>query len=171
MFDRQVIAVIADGAAAAHAAAHAARANGIEARVRATNLTGEAREAGTDVASAARALGGLHVWAGETTVAVLGPGRGGRNQELALAAGITLEGDDRVVVASLGTDGIDGPTDAAGAIGDGGTVRRGRRAGRDARAALEANDAYPYLEATGDLLITGPTGTNVGDLVIAWRSG
>ncbi len=170
VFDRQVIEVIADGAAAAHAAARAARGNGIEARVQGTNLAGEARDAGTDVASAARALGGMHVWAGETTVEVLGRGLGGRNQELALAAGITLEGDDRVVVASLGTDGVDGPTDAAGAIGDGGTVARGMRARRDARAALAANDAHPYLEAAGDLLVTGPTGTNVGDVVIAWRS-
>ena len=111
------------------------------------------------------------VWSGETTVTVTGEGTGGRNQELALAAGIALEGDRSVVVASLGTDGIDGPTEAAGAIGDGATAERGRRLGLDAGAALERNDAGGFLGETGDLLVTGPTGTNVGDVVVAWRSG
>jgi glycerate-2-kinase len=110
------------------------------------------------------------VWCGETTVQVAGDGRGGRNQELALAAGIALEGDERVVVASLGTDGIDGPTDAAGGIGDGGTVERSLRAGRPAGDALDRNDAYEVMLASGDLLVCGPTGTNVGDLAVAWRS-
>jgi glycerate-2-kinase len=107
------------------------------------------------------------VWAGETTVTVTGKGVGGRNQELALAAGIALAGREDVLVASFGTDGIDGPTDAAGGIGDGGTVARGAAAGRDAVAALGDNDALPYLEASGDLLRCGATGTNVGDVIVA----
>jgi glycerate 2-kinase len=137
-----------------------------------TNLGGAAREAGTMAVAAARGRHrpGMEIWAGETTVNVAGGGRGGRNQEVALSAGIALERDGRVVVASVGTDGIDGPTDAAGGIGDGGTVERGRRAGREANDALADNDAYPFLRATGDLLCSGPTGTNVGDVVVAWRS-
>jgi glycerate-2-kinase len=164
--------VIADGGTAARAAAQAAAAQGIEAGVVGTGLTGSARSVGAQVANAARSLSrpGMLVWAGETTVAVVGRGRGGRNQELALAAGMVLEGDDRVAVASFGTDGIDGPTDAAGGIGDGGTVGRGRSSGHDAGRALDDNDAYTFLQASGDLLVTGPTGTNVVDLVIAWRS-
>ena len=103
---------------------------------------------------------------GETTVTVRGRGRGGRNQELALALAIELEGRDGIVAATLGTDGTDGPTDAAGGMVDGGTVARGSAAGLDARDALDRNDSHPYLRATGDLLITGPTGTNVGDVVL-----
>jgi hydroxypyruvate reductase len=106
------------------------------------------------------------VAAGETTVTVRGTGRGGRNQEAALAAALFLEGRDGLF-AALGTDGIDGPTDAAGAIIDGGSTGRMRSAGVDPRAALADNDAYTALEASGDLVITGPSGTNVGDLWIA----
>ena len=106
------------------------------------------------------------VAAGETTVTVRGTGRGGRNQEAALAAALFLEGRDGLF-AALGTDGIDGPTDAAGAIIDGGSTGRMRSAGVDPRAALADNDAYTALEASGDLVITGPSGTNVGDLWLA----
>ena len=106
---------------------------------------------------------------GETTV-TLGesPGKGGRNQELALAAGLALQGDGRIVVASLATDGTDGPTDSAGGLGDGGTVERGRALGLDAEAHLRGHNAYPYLEAAGDLLVTGPTQTNVNDIVFVF---
>ncbi len=103
-------------------------------------------------------------------MSVTGAGRGGRNQELALAAGIALAEGPDVIVAAMGTDGIDGPTDAAGAFGDRGTVERGRRSGLDAGAALEANDSHGFLAATGDLIVTGPTGTNVADLVITWST-
>jgi glycerate 2-kinase len=105
--------------------------------------------------------------AGETTVRVTGDGRGGRNQEFALAAASAIGSFGRAaVLASAGTDGIDGPTDAAGAIVDSTTVERATRAGIDARAALERNDAYSFFEPLNDLIRWGPTGTNVGDVQV-----
>lgn len=101
---------------------------------------------------------------GETTVAIRGDGLGGRNQEFAMAAAIEIDGLEGVVVLSGGTDGTDGPTDAAGGIVDGTTVQRARDKGLDARSYLERNDSYPFLKTVGDLLITGPTLTNVMDL-------
>lgn len=103
---------------------------------------------------------------GETTVTVRGDGLGGRNQEFALAAAVAIAGLDLVVVLSAGTDGTDGPTDAAGAIVDGATVSRGATKGLEASLFLARNDSYRYLQATGDLFITGPTFTNVMDLQI-----
>ncbi|HWP22782.1 MAG TPA: glycerate kinase [Candidatus Binatia bacterium] len=103
---------------------------------------------------------------GETTVTLRGDGLGGRNQEFALAAALEIEGLEGAVVLSAGSDGTDGPTDAAGAIVDGSTVRRGRARGLDAAQFLARNDSYPFLQATGDLLITGPTLTNVMDLQV-----
>lgn len=103
---------------------------------------------------------------GETTVTVRGNGTGGRNQELALAAAIRLEGCENAVLASFGTDGTDGPTDAAGGIVDGRTAARARRYGWDPGDSLRRNDAYNLLTATGDLIRTGPTGTNVNDIVL-----
>jgi glycerate 2-kinase len=103
--------------------------------------------------------------AGETTVRVTGRGRGGRNQEFALALAPLVEGLYRpVLVASAGTDGIDGPTDAAGAVVDGSTLVRARRAGLAWQALLADNDAYHFFAPLGDLLTWGPTGTNVGDV-------
>ena len=98
---------------------------------------------------------------GETTVTIRGEGKGGRNQEFVLAAAIDLNGVGDVVVLSAGTDGTDGPTDAAGAIADGRTISRSTL---DARAMLENNDSYPFFAALNDLVITGSTGTNVMDL-------
>lgn len=166
------VVVVADGAAAAEGAAAAARERGLQARVGSAVLEGEARLVGARLAARARRLrpGEMVLFAGETTVTVTGAGRGGRNQELALAAGMTLERSGTgALVASFATDGVDGPTDAAGGIGDAGTVARGERLGRNAAAALAANDALPYLEAAGDLLRCGPTGTNVGDVMVAYR--
>jgi glycerate 2-kinase len=99
---------------------------------------------------------------GETTVTLRGDGLGGRNQEFVLAAALDIAGLDNVVVFSAGTDGTDGPTDAAGAIADGDTLRRKP----DARRYLDANDSYHYFESLGDLVITGPTNTNVADVRI-----
>jgi len=103
---------------------------------------------------------------GETTVSVRGKGRGGRNTESALAFAIAAEGLDDVAGLFAGTDGTDGPTDAAGATADGGTVVRARARGLDARAFLDDNDSFTFFERAGGLLRTGPTLTNVMDLRI-----
>lgn len=166
------VLVVADGAAAARGAAAAAAARAIAARVSSTTVEGEARLVGRRLGRDARRLapGEMAVYAGETTVTVTGEGKGGRNQEVALAAGIALQGDPAgPLVASFATDGVDGPTDAAGGIGDAGTVRRGMALGLHAAAALDGNDSSPYLAASGDLLRCGPTGTNVGDVMLAYR--
>ncbi len=106
------------------------------------------------------------IQSGETTVTVTTNGRGGRNQEFALAAAPALPSFGASVCASIGTDGIDGPTDAAGAISDQTTMTRAEEHGLDAARALREHDSYPFFEALGDLVLTGPTGTNVGDLQI-----
>ena len=137
-------------------------------------LRGEARECARSfcarVRKAAEALSPGHAVAmiagGETTVNVRGSGKGGRNQEFALAAAVELAREDAMAVLAAGTDGIDGPTDAAGAYADGTTVARASSRGLDPGAHLSRNDAYPFFEALGDLVVTGPTGTNVADLAI-----
>jgi glycerate 2-kinase len=101
---------------------------------------------------------------GETTVTIRGQGLGGRNQEFALAAAIAIDGWDGVVVLSGGTDGTDGPTDAAGAIADGTTVSRARALELDAQAFLQENDSYHFFQPLDDLIMTGPTYTNVMDV-------
>jgi glycerate-2-kinase len=109
------------------------------------------------------------IFAGETTVKVTGDGRGGRNQELALSAAIALDSRGDAIVLSIGTDGVDGPTPAAGAFGDAATVGRGREIGLDAIDHVARNDSYSYLSAIGDAVTCGPTGTNVGDLLLVAR--
>ncbi len=101
---------------------------------------------------------------GETTVTIQGRGLGGRNQEFALAAAIDIDGLEKVVILSGGTDGTDGPTDAAGAIADGMTIQRAKELGLDAERHLRENNSYNFFQPLGDLLITGPTHTNVMDL-------
>jgi glycerate 2-kinase len=108
---------------------------------------------------------------GETTVTLTGDGRGGRNQEFALAAALSIEGLDDIVVLSGGTDGTDGPTDAAGAIADGATVARGLGKGLDPKDFLRRNDSYNFFQELGDLLITGPTRTNVMDIYMLLIGG
>jgi glycerate 2-kinase len=139
--------------------------------------SGEAREAaGRFVNSAAQiaaqSVGPVCVLAaGETTVTVNGRGLGGRNQELALAAALSVQAlDGDVVVASVGTDGADGPTDAAGAIVDRTTLERSARLGLDWAALLADNDAYRFFAPLGDLVRWGPTGTNVGDVQLFLRA-
>lgn len=135
---------------------------------------GEAREVGAEIGRSLRRLAeeakAPTIWlaAGETTVTVRGRGRGGRNQEAGLSAALELGGAAGAAAAFLGTDGVDGPTDAAGALVDGDTVRRIRAAELDERAALEANDSHRALPASQDLLVTGPTGTNVADVVMGF---
>ena len=104
---------------------------------------------------------------GETVVRLTGNGKGGRNQELALAAAAEIAGTENIVVFSVGSDGTDGPTDAAGGLADGGTVERLAAAGKTVADVLQNNDAYHALRDTGDLIITGPTGTNVNDFAAA----
>jgi hydroxypyruvate reductase len=101
---------------------------------------------------------------GETTVTLKGNGKGGRNQELALAAVDELRGLENCMLISLATDGDDGPTDAAGAVVTGESARRAESLGLDAAGSLVRNDAYPFFERLGDLIRCGPTGTNVNDL-------
>jgi hydroxypyruvate reductase len=103
---------------------------------------------------------------GETTVRVTGHGKGGRNQEFALAAATDLPALGTAALASIGTDGIDGPTNAAGAIADSATIARARERHLNAEAALRENDAHSFFAALGDLVVTGPTETNVGDVQI-----
>ncbi|HEY5658797.1 MAG TPA: DUF4147 domain-containing protein [Myxococcota bacterium] len=164
--------LVASNATALDAARVAARELGLR-PVRVTgSLCGEARVAGRRLAALCGAVQSdapvLLLAGGETVVRVRGSGRGGRNQELALAAAVALEGHERVAVLAAGTDGTDGPTDAAGAFADGGTVARGRALGLDARAALEDNDAHGFFAAEGGVLRTGPTRTNVMDLAFAY---
>ena len=101
---------------------------------------------------------------GETTVIIKGNGLGGRNQEFALAAAMDIDGLEPVVILSGGTDGTDGPTDAAGALADGRTMARARETGMHANTYLDRNDSYHFFQTLGDLLVTGPTQTNVMDL-------
>lgn len=131
-------------------------------------MRGEARQVGHTVASrlvsSSRPV--CMLMGGETTVTVRGKGRGGRNQELALAASLVLDGIPGVAMMSLATDGADGPTDAAGAVVTGESLAQMQKAGIDVKAALAENDAYPALQACGALIHTGPTHTNLNDLVV-----
>lgn len=112
----------------------------------------------------------LCIWGGETTIRLpAAPGRGGRNQSLALAAATALAGTGDVLFFAAGTDGTDGPTEDAGALVDAATVARGRDAGFDPERALAQADAGTLLEASGDLIQTGPTGTNVMDIILGLR--
>lgn len=137
-------------------------------------IAGEASAAGAAfarraVAAAARIGGAAVVIAsGETTVRVRGSGTGGRNQEFALGAALEIaDAAAPIALAAFGTDGIDGTSTAAGAVADETTLARAGAAGLDARAALAANDSHAFFERLGDLIVTGPTGTNVGDVYIA----
>lgn len=137
-------------------------------------LTGEAKRVATTFAGKlldANAKGSDRpiaiVAGGETTVTVRGGGVGGRNQEFALSASMVLNGHEGVLVASLATDGVDGPTSGAGALADGSTVARGRELGMVAHEYLRRNDSHTFFKALGDLIVTGPTGTNVNDVFLA----
>jgi glycerate 2-kinase len=174
LFGRVHTAIVGSNRLAAEAAVEAAHARGLNALLLSTFVEGEARQVARVAAALARELAGYDrpmrrpaclVWGGETTVTVRGGGKGGRNQELALAAALAMEGVPGVVLVALGTDGTDGPTDAAGAVATGETVARARSLGLDPAAHLADNDAYPFFHALGDLIRTGPTGTNVNDLM------
>jgi hydroxypyruvate reductase len=164
-----LLAIVGSNRAVLEAVRDAAASLGFEARLEAEPLCGEARDAGRWVGQAVRAARGpaCLVFGGETTVTVRGAGRGGRNQELALGAALALDGCRRTIVLAFATDGVDGPTDAAGAVVTGETIARGRALGLDAAAALAANDAWSYFEALHDLWRSGPTGTNLNDVALA----
>lgn len=154
------------------AAAAQANQRGYQPTILTTTLDCEAREAGRFLAALARYQHEVAskplalIVGGETVVNVTGEGLGGRNQELALAAALGIRGLNNVVIAAIGTDGTDGPTDAAGGLVDGGTISRLTEQSLDATTFLHNNDAYHALAASGDLLKTGPTGTNVNDLAL-----
>ena len=152
------------------AAAAAAERRGYTPVLLTDQLDCEAREAGRFLAAIARTHASegsyAYIAGGETVVQLRGKGRGGRNQELALAAAEGIAGLTNVAVFSVGSDGTDGPTDAAGGYVDGGTVAALAREGKSAAAALAENDAYPALNAVGGLIMTGPTGTNVNDVAV-----
>jgi len=163
---QEIIATLDD---AKHAASDAARKLGYRVVMEPEFVAGDALAAGARLAGKLlqSGPGALHVWGGETTVRLpLSPGRGGRNQSLALAAALALREHDEAWFLAAGTDGTDGPTEDAGALVDGSTVTRGERAGLDARRSLARADAGTFLEASGDLVQTGPTGTNVMDIML-----
>ena len=165
--------VIARPADARAAAAAVCRSAGVEVVEHPDLLEGDALEAGRRVGrEIAEASPSVHVRASETTVMLpLSPGRGGRCQSLALATAVEIRERTGVYVLAAGTDGTDGPGEDAGALVDAGTVARGIAAGLDPGRSLRAADAGTFLEASGDLVHTGPTGTNVMDLVVAMKVG
>ena len=167
--------VVANNRLALHAARETAERRGYGTLLLSSTVEGEARhiarmhaaiaqeicQSGQPIAPPACIISG-----GETTVTVRGDGKGGRSQEFALAAALHLADLPHTVVLSGGTDGSDGPTDAAGALADGRTLARAEALGLRAEAFLHRNDAYHFFEALGDLLLTGPTGTNVMDMYV-----
>jgi hydroxypyruvate reductase len=165
--------LVGTNAIALRSARHEAERRGYATRILSAEITGEARELARGHAALGRSIETASepiappaclLSGGEPTVTLTGNGKGGRNQEFALAAALALEGSRRVLLLSAGTDGSDGPTDAAGAFADGTTVARAAALGLDAQRHLDAHDAYPLFEALGDLVRTGPTLTNVMDL-------
>lgn len=173
VFERVFNIIVGSNILALEAAREKARELGYETLILSSMVEGETREvARVHCAIAKEALKtgrplsppACIISGGETTVTIRGDGLGGRNQEFCLAAALDLEEiPPRVVILSGGTDGNDGPTDAAGALVDPFTVKRGRDAGMEARDYLNNNDAYHFFKKTGDLLMTGPTNTNVMD--------
>jgi len=163
--------IIGDNKLASRAALERANYEGFHAEILTNELQGEAGEVGRELAhrlriSISRITDPFCLIAGgETTVTITGKGKGGRNQELALAAVNELATLEDVLLIALATDGDDGPTDAAGGVVTGESAQRAESLGLDAADYLSRNDAYPFFDALGDLLKTGPTGTNVNDLV------
>jgi glycerate 2-kinase len=166
--------MVGNNRSALFAARDEATTLGYETVVLTSQLQGEAREvAGFITAVAKEILASDHpihppaciLAGGEPTVVIRGKGKGGRAQELALAAAMAIDGLEGVFLLCAGTDGTDGPTDAAGAFADGTTCRRARRLGCDPAAHLAQNDSYPFFRTLGDLFVSGPTRTNVMDLI------
>ena len=174
LFAKVQTVIIGSNAQAARAAEETARQLKFNPLLLTTQAQGEAREIAKVAAAIAQEIARYNrplpkpacvIIGGETTVTLRGHGLGGRNQEIALAAAIAIDGLPNTLIAALGTDGTDGPTDAAGAVTTGETIERAKAIGVDAQAHLANNDAYHFFQALGDLIITGPTGTNVNDLL------
>lgn len=168
---RVVIAIVATLEDAKQAAARRAKELGYSVTVHSEFVRGDAERAAATIAETLRqAEPGVHIWGGETTVNLPPvPGRGGRNQHLALALALELMGTTGIYALAAGTDGTDGPTDDAGGIVDSATIVKGEGAGVNARQCLEHADAGRFLQASGSLINTGPTGTNVMDILIAYK--
>ena len=167
--------IIGSNRQAIDAAQKKARELGYHTLVLATTIEGETRDVARMHAAIAREIVSSNrparrpaciLSGGETTVTLHGNGKGGRNQEFALAAAIDIENLGPVAILSAGTDGTDGPTDAAGAIAFSTTIARAKAKGLDPKQYLANNDAYHFFEPLNDLIKTGPTGTNVMDVHI-----
>jgi hydroxypyruvate reductase len=165
--------VVGSNGLALAAAAHEAQARGYAPHMLSARIEGETHSVARMHAAMAREVltssrplppPACILSGGETTLHVKGNGKGGRNQEFALTAALGIDGAESVVILSAGTDGTDGPTDAAGALADHATVRRARQEGLDIHRYLANNDSYPFFKTLGDLIVTGPTGTNVMDM-------
>lgn len=175
VFQRCCSELVGNNLQALTAAGQAARRRGYQSVILSSTVEGEAREVvkmfaaiAKEVRSSANPVAppACILCGGETTVTILGEGKGGRNQEFALASAMIIDGMENIVVLSGGTDGTDGPTDAAGAIADGNTIARARAANLDPLAALSRNDSYHFFQALDDLIMTGPTRTNVSDVYL-----
>ena len=180
LFARVENLIVGSNELAVEAAVAAARKLGYRTLVLSTLIEGETRYVARmhaaiarEVVRSARPLRppACIISGGETTVTIRGGGLGGRNQEFALAAAIDVDGLEGVLFLSGGTDGTDGPTDAAGAISDGATLARARALGMDAKDYLARNDSYRFFDRLGDLVKTGPTRTNVMDVRLAMITG
>ncbi len=174
-FEKVYSVVVGSNRVASHAAVECLKSEGLNTLLLTATLEGEAADVGKALASIARevAVSGKPVprpagivAGGETTVTVVGKGLGGRNQELALSAALQFKNTKSCVIASLSTDGVDGPTDAAGAIIDACTLGRAAHLGLDAEGLLADNDSYRFFSKLGDLIFTGQTGTNVNDISV-----
>ena len=169
VWERVENVIIGNNSLIAEAAVSEAKRLGFRADLLTRHLEGEAREVARDLVQRARRTQppACVIAAGETTVTVRGRGRGGRCQELALAAALEIGLNEPLTLLAAGTDGTDGPTDAAGAVVDARTAHGDDGALTGARAALDDNDSYAFLSARGDLIVSGPTNTNLLDLYIA----
>ncbi len=169
--------IVGSNEIAAWAALSRARELGFNTQLLSTYVEGEAREVAKVLAAIAKEMAqsgrpiprpACLVVGGETTVTIAGEGKGGRNQEMALAAALAIQGWEDVMVVTLATDGSDGPTDAAGAVATGETAAWARELGLDPERYLADNDSYHFFEALGELIVTGPTNTNVNDLAFVF---
>jgi len=173
VFKKVVNVVVGNSRVACFAATEHLKMAGLNTLLLTATMEGEARQVAVALSSIAHEVSASNnpvtkpagiIAGGETTVTVTGKGRGGRNQEFALAAALKLKDSDGLVMASLSTDGIDGPTNAAGAIIDGKTIERAKKAGLSPEKFLASNDSFHFFSKLDDLICTGPTGTNVNDI-------